>query len=133
MLDISFLVEDPDFTAPTFNVIRTSQVLTQGVVSLVTTQYNDVIGIVISRGTKDLTRVTDGEYSKGNRAITVYTKFPLSSGGDGDLNNDNLYTADIIEFRNTKYTVVNVSDWSHAGFFKAVCDLLPVNPTVVTP
>jgi len=67
-----------------------------------------------------LERTPTGERIAGQ--IRVITKFRLLAGEDG-------ITADVLRWQGRRYTVTDVSDYSHfgRGFVHAICDLMPLS------
>lgn len=121
LIDVSGLLSDPDF-ADSFTIYRkTTSVGNDGRTASTETAVT-CIGVVIQGEGNQLLRLDDGRRISG--AITVYTTTPLSSGTSP---ND----ADEIAWSGNRYVVSLVSDWSNfgAGYYTAVCELLPVNPT----
>jgi hypothetical protein len=124
-LDLTFLLEDPDF-ATVFDVQTQVQIVTGGGLGVDTpTKTYNIVGVVTALGAKNLDRVPEGQRQEG--AIQVYTMQPLSTGGAGR-------DADLVYWPaggTTAYTVVNVNDWSQfgSGWYEAICVLAPLSPS----
>lgn len=120
LLDVSEVLDDPDF-ADTVNVTRkTATVDTHGRANFVTSVYPNVVAVVVAASKAELVRTPEGEMTAGD--IMVVTKFNLSSG-------DGAETADIVNWNGRNYTVVQTDDYSRygVGFVSATCKQLQLN------
>jgi len=119
LLDVTDVLSDPDF-ANSLTCERITQTIGEDGIAVNSAQLFPFKGVVTNNLGDILDRAAIGEHIKGN--ISVYTRFALQDGKDG-------YTADIVRWRNRRFTVANVSDYSHfgRGFVAASCDLIPLS------
>ena len=113
-IDVSELMFDEDFVE-SFSFVRTASAIDATGHALLTTSAPIAgIGSVQPATTNELLRLADAERTKG--AITIFSNAPLSSGSPG-------FTADIVTWGGSTWTVVSVNDWSQwgAGFTRATC------------
>jgi len=119
LLDVTDVLLDPDFMNTGLVCERTAQVVGSDGIAVNTPSFVPFSAVVTNDSGDILERIATGERIKGN--ITVHTQFVLNDGGAG-------YTADVVQWRGRRYTVSNVSDYSHfgRGFVAASCDLIPL-------
>lgn len=124
-MDFTDVITDPDFNDELM-LTRSPELISMDGIANVNPDTNTFWGIITSKGTKQLVRTPEGEFIKGS--ITVHTTVRLIAG-EGNT------TADIVTWlyrgRNTRWTVVNVGDYSQfgEGFVWAECDLIPLRST----
>ncbi len=119
LLDVTDILADPDFMDTGLICERMAQTVGDNGLAVNVTTNKRFAGVVTSNSGDLLDRLTDGERIKGS--ITIHTRFRLSDGSAG-------FTADIVEWKNSRYTVSQVNDYSHfgRGFIAANCDLIPL-------
>lgn len=116
MLDVSGVLDDPDFNQ-TITVTRTlKSVNDQGEVTTTSTSQ-DITAVVAPITANELARLPDAEQLSGG--CTVYCRYPLFSG-HGD------YTADTVLCNGSQYVVISVDNWEAfgGGYVTARCALL---------
>jgi hypothetical protein len=122
LLDVSDVLDDPDFQDTTLTVRRS--VVTVGAHGRgeASEQSLPFAGVVIQNDSGSLVRAPEGQYVRGS--LTIYTRFPLTSGND-------TMDADVVQWNGLDFTVVNPIDWSSygAGYIAAECQLVPLNAT----
>lgn len=119
LLDVTDILLDPDFMNTGLVCERIAQTVNDDGMGVNTTTLMPFAAVVTNDAGDILERIAVGERIKGN--ITIHTKFRLQDGADG-------LTADIVQWRGRRFTVTNVSDWSHfgRGFVAASCDIIPL-------
>lgn len=117
-LDVTEILDDEDFSDVVTCLRGVQTVGSNGLASVVQTS-TDFVAVVTNGGGDSLIRDPGGSRTSGD--ILVHSTFLLVAGSD---TND----ADIIVWKGRRYTVVNVSDWSHfgPGFTAASCELIPL-------
>lgn len=111
-LDVSFILTDPQLCS-TFNVFRRKEVVdSHGYATSDPTLFPNVIGVVCSGNTNDLSR--GDTYDVSSRAISVVTKFPLQGETEG-------YNGDVIYWRGSSFLVKQCDIYQQfgAGFYEA--------------
>jgi hypothetical protein len=124
LLDMSDVLYDPDFLDINLSCARNLQVVGSNGVATDNITTLPFAATVTSFGGDELKRSADGEYI--TQTITLVTAFKLTDGKafiDGRV-----YTADIITYRGSQYTVMHVDDYSAYGhgFIQATAELLPL-------
>ena len=116
MLDVSDVLDDPDFNQMITVTRALKGVDDQGEATLTSTSEN-IIAVVAPITANELNRLPDAERLSGG--CTVYCRYALFSG-QGD------YTADTVLCNGSQYVVVSVDDWEAfgGGFVTARCGLL---------
>jgi len=127
-LDVTDVLDDPDFQDTSLRVFCTAlDPRADGTVTAVG-GWQDFTGVVSPDGGRDLVQLGEGDALDG--AITIYTRFPLSTGGLERA-------ADRIQWGNGgpgTYTVVNAQPWQFGdGYVKALCKLADNNPSETEP
>lgn len=119
MINISELINDPDFTQPNgVNITRTVLSVENYRPSKVTSQINLVGIITINNENQDsLEETADINTEK----INVFTYTRLKCTGVDKLDGIN-YEADVVTFNGNKYKVVETFDDTQYGFCKAVAE-----------
>lgn len=117
LLDVSDVLEDPDFNDVFYRLIREQTVDEHGEASN-TEQKKRCIGVITSDSGDKITRKPDGSFVTGT--ITIHTKTQLKDGKDG-------FDADVVEWKKNRYNVILVNDYSHVGkgFVAATCEVIP--------
>ncbi len=117
LLDMSDVLEDPDFNNVFYRLIREQIVDEHGEASN-TEQKKRCIGVITSDSGDKITRKPDGSFVTGT--ITIHTKTQLKDGKDG-------FDADVVEWKKNRYNVILVNDYSHVGkgFVAATCEIVP--------
>ena len=120
LLDVSELLTDPDFVTTGIICTRNAQTVGENGIAVNAQTTTRFSGVVTNDKGDLLERMAAGERIKGN--ITIHTRFQLRDGGAG-------YSADIVTWNGSQYTVSMVLDWSTygRGFIVATCDLLPLS------
>lgn len=118
-LDVTEVLLDPLFADSGILCERMQQTVGDDGIAVQKSAPIRFAGVVTNDSGDVLTRLATGERTIGN--IVIHTKYRLIDGQEGR-------TADVVTWRNRKYTVSNVKDWSNfgRGFVAATCDLLPV-------
>lgn len=115
-LDPSSVLLSPFFNDNTLAVYRNEQVVNQDGIASLISKKNRFNGVVTMANGMVLSRLAEGE--RLNTTITVHTKFNLIDGKSG-------FTADIISWRGTDWTVMHVNPYSTygGGFHEAICEM----------
>jgi hypothetical protein len=119
LLDVSDVLDDPDFREDGILVERNAVAVDDGgMASLGVTNYT-ISGVVCSASGSSLMRVPEGE--RNTDFISLHTKFRLISGEDGN-------TADVITYMGKRWTVYSINDYTRygTGFVQALCQLIPM-------
>lgn len=100
---------------------RTSSVDTNGR-GVTVEETKGFAGVVTSDKGQRLQREAVGE--RAVDTITVITQFKLRDAGTG-------YTADVVRWNGSRYTVMNVNDYSRygPGFVECSCEMIPLAGT----
>ena len=119
LLDVSEVLLDPDFMDNDLICERNTETVNDQGLAVVTTELMPFFFFFTTNEGTRLQREMDLERISGS--ITIHPIFPLTDGSDGT-------TADIIQWKNKRYTVVKVDDYGHfgTGFTKAICNIIPV-------
>jgi hypothetical protein len=132
-IDVSDLLVDPDLS-DTFTVLRRQQVTgSTGTISLTTTTYSCVVGVIGPTGDNSLAR--QSAFETQGKSIQVLTKFRLQGAVQaGGLS----YLPDVVQWGGDNFLVVSLSDFSHygTGFVVADCtsmDLVDQAPLPAPP
>ena len=113
-INLAALTKLPELGARSFTVRRCRVVRSVSGTSLVP-ETNNVTGIIQPLSQPALSASPDE--TRAEKAIAVYTAFPLSAGTNDGLT---VIAADeVIVPGDGAYRVVSVSDWGHFGFFRA--------------
>lgn len=113
MIDMSELLCDPDFCEE-FTVLRKSgDWINRRWVE--TEQKISVMGVATAVNNKDFDMLPEGDRVSGLR--TFYTNIELCGSSDTS-------TADICEYRGSKYRIFQVFNYSNNGFYKAMGKLV---------
>ncbi len=124
-LDVTEALTAPELQ-DSFTVTSTTRAIGAGGVSIDTaTSPTPTFGTVVPNKST-LVRLPDG--SRLAASIDIYTRYALTDGSRTD--DVNSQAADIVTWRNRKYVVCAVEDWSDfgQGFIHAAADLLPFGP-----
>lgn len=118
-LDVTDILLDPDFI-DALVCERIVQSVGDDGIAVNTATEAPVFGCVTNADGDRLQRTPAGE--RVASTILVHTKSRLRAGNDG-------YTADILRFEENRYTVMQVSGYSHfgRGFVAATCELIPLS------
>ena len=114
LLDVSDIVDDPDF-ADRFTVVRRKETVdTHGRATVVEQLFKKVVGVVTMGSPNDLDRRED--YQNFTRSITVVTRFAVQGVVAG-------YQPDLIEWRGTRHLVKHVAPYPQfgRGFYQVEC------------
>ena len=118
VLDVSFLLSDPDFCAA-FGIERCSETVDDMGRAHLACEVLPWRGVVQPAGPRELERLAEGD--RDRETITVYSREPLRVGqrpeGSGP---------DVILWQGERYEVVNVEPWP--GYVRALAQLLPEVP-----
>lgn len=116
-IDVSEVINDPDFTEPAWHVIRTETVDNQGYNQIAETRVP--ILVIPTSGDGDVS-VKRQESRSVFSTVRFYTQADLKPGEVGRA-------PDVVEWRGNAYEVLNRSDWTPwgLGFTSAACQLLP--------
>lgn len=121
LIDPSIVLSSPMFQT-TFAIIRvTESVDDHGMAVNGETRIDGCRG-VIAPSSNRLNRTENGERID-KETMSLHTKVQVRTGGPGA-------TADIVEYKGARYTVVAVNDMSEfgSGWYHAIMELLPLNP-----
>ena len=120
LLDVTDVLLDPDFMDTGLVCERIAQTVNDDGMGVNAPTLIPFAAVVTNDSGDILERIAVGERIKGS--ITLHTKFTLQDGADG-------LTADVVQWRGRRFTVSNVSDYSHfgQGFVAATCDLIPLS------
>lgn len=117
-LDVTEILDDPDF-ADTLTCERRTQTVGANGLATVTTASFTFPAVVTQGGGDQVNRRAEGAYITGS--ITVHSVFPLNEGSPGQ-------DADVVTWQGRRYTVTTVASWSNfgAGFTAAECEAIPL-------
>jgi hypothetical protein len=112
LLDVSDVLDDPDFNSP-FSLIRSTAAVDDTGTNVVTTAAPvTVIGVIQPTAGTDLNRLPDAARQYG--AIVIYTRFPLNLDAPG-------VEADKLIWAGCTYTVMTCSPWLYgAGYYQSI-------------
>lgn len=115
-IDVSEVINDPDFTEPAVHIVRAETVDANGYTQLVETHYS--ILVIPTSGDGDVS-VKRPEGRSVFSTVRFYTAADLKPGEAGRA-------PDVVEWRGNQYEVLSRSDWSTwgQGFTSASCQLL---------
>jgi hypothetical protein len=118
LLDVSSVLDDPDFRDDTLICTRNAQTVSAGGLAVNTPTTIPFSGVVTSGGGDKLIRLADGSRISGS--ITIHTRFALSAGAPN-------FDADVVTWQGRQYTVTPVNNWLTFGdgFVSVDCDLIP--------
>lgn len=122
LMDVTDVIMDIDFLDE-LQLIRSVQTISQGGMAVNTSKTTTIYGVVTSESGTSLKRESQGEHIE--QTILVITPTRLI---DGRAINGVAYTADIIVWDGSQYTVKNVDPYQRygRGFVQAKCDLVPL-------
>lgn len=114
-LDVSDVLDDPDFQS-SFQIVRASaSVSEQGRNVIVPSSPQTVFGVIQPAGAQDLARLPDVSMQRG--ALKIWTRFPLNVDAPGQQS-DNLIIG------SSAYTVTLCDPWNYgSGYFASVATL----------
>ena len=110
MLDISFLLEDPDFTT-TFELLERSVEFVDGEFVAGEPTVTTLHGTVRPTSDKDLEMLPEGDRVNGTTTFWVKGRVSL---------NINEELAPLLRYKGLTYKAINVLDWSDSGFTKII-------------
>jgi hypothetical protein len=111
-MDISWLIEDPDFAQP-FTVHRRSGRWVMGAFELDEERPVQMTGVVQPAGPQDLEMLPEGDRIKG--MMKFYSRqeiYRSRLGGAGE----SAGVSDEVEWRGTRYKIISVLPWMDQGF-----------------
>jgi hypothetical protein len=126
LLDVTSILNDPDF-ADGFSAKRREQTVdTHGRLVTVERLIPDLVGVVTMTSPTDLDRGPD--YQVNSRSITIVCKFPLR----GESTN---YQPDIVLWRGDNYLVRHVDLYPQfgAGFYQVQCESIEKTDSPLEP
>jgi len=115
-LDVTELLGDPDFCESVVVTRRAETVGANGRSSV--SSSTQTVQAVVAPGVSRTFRLPEGQGAEGT--VTVHTTFRLTGPANG-------YQPDLVQWRGSQYTVMEVNDYSHfgAGFVEALCKMQP--------
>lgn len=122
LLDVSDVLDDPDF-CDTITVTRlTETVDSNGYGVLTPTVFPDITAVVTAGSGDDLLQLPEASRVSGN--ILVHSRFSLNAETDTTK-------ADVITWQGRTYTVTQCSDWGRfgQGFSRSICTLKNLTET----
>lgn len=119
MLDISFLLDDPDFVT-TFQVIKTSGEWQDGEYVVLPTVPETVSGVVRATGKDDLEMLPEADRISGS--ITFWTRKPI----DLDLTAS---PPPRLRYAGNTYKIMHLENWQDSGYTKMIGIMLGRNGT----
>lgn len=124
-LDVSDVLDDPDFLDTTLQVRRGAVTMTQDGLGQSTAGWLPFAAVVIPDGGQDLIQTGEGNAVTGD--ITVYTRTELTAG-------DERREADLIIWDGDTYRILNAQAWRYgSGYFRAVGQITTLNATQAPP
>jgi hypothetical protein len=121
-LDVTDVLDDPDFQVPITVLSTVEQIGPGGLATAVALVPGGVIAmaVVVSDGGRDLVQTDEGDSVQGD--ITVYTRFPLTTGSV-------TRAPDIVIWNDDQYRIIRAQPWLYgAGYTQAICKLATLNP-----
>ena len=121
LLDVTDVLYDPDFTS-IYDLYRDATTVVDGLTVSGKVPTLGLTGVVQPAGARSLDVLPEGE--RRTQSIDIWTTTRLSSGSQST-------DADEVVWQGSRWRVMNVLDWSNhgAGFVKATCQLMQVNPS----
>jgi hypothetical protein len=125
LVDVSDLIEDPDFASP-YTVVRRTGKWNRGRFDVSEPERLDYYGAVQPATTRDLAQLGIGDEERGVMKFfcrapkDLYLTHSFNEGGEPD---DAVQVSDEIEFRGLLYKVLRVSPWQHHGWTRAFASL----------
>jgi hypothetical protein len=114
-MDISWLIEDPDF-AQIFTVHRRTGKWVEGAFELDPTRAITMVGVVQPAGAQDMEQLPEGDRVKG--MMKFYSRQELyRSRVDGD--GESAGVSDEVEWRGKRFKIISVIPWPDQGFYVA--------------
>ncbi len=115
-IDVSEVINDPDFTEPAFHIFRSETIDQNGYNQV--TETRRAILVIPTSGDGDVS-VKRPEGRSVFSTVRFYTEADLKPGEEGRA-------PDEVEWRGNRYEVLSRSDWSTwgRGFTSAACQLL---------
>jgi hypothetical protein len=111
-MDISWLIEDPDF-AQTFTVYRRTGKWVEGAFELDQEQAVSMTGVVQPASAQDMEQLPEGDRLKGMMKFysrrEIYRSRLDGSGNDAGV-------SDEVEWRGKRYKIISVLPWMDQGF-----------------
>lgn len=114
LIDVSFLIEDPDFAQP-YIAYRKSGKWEKGKFVQAETPIKHY-GIVLPASTEDLEQLPEGDRKKGVMCFYSRKDINMTRIGDGEISSG---TSDEIEWRKIRYKIIQVGKYNDYGFVKA--------------
>lgn len=115
LVDISFLIEDPDFAKPFIAYRKTGNWKKGGKFVQDEVKINH-FGIVQPASTEDIEQLPQGDRVKGVMCFYSRKEIHLTRTGDDETESG---TSDEIEWHKKRYKVIQVMPYSDYGFVKA--------------
>lgn len=119
MIDISELIDDPDFAAP-FSVKRVTNSVTEsgpgaGELAPTWVAVGPYTGVIQPNGSPDVLLVLP-EGLRGDRAISIWARERLYNGGDGEGRDE---LSDYVTHDGTLWRVFATKNWAQHGYWQA--------------
>ena len=123
MIDVSELIEDPDFAFPYTVIRRTGKWENARFVIDDPPKRLQYYGAVQPATTRDIEQMNIGEDEKGVMKFFCRQPKDIYLTNNLDEENPNIQVSDEIEFRGLLYKVLQISPWQHGGWTRAFASL----------
>ncbi|WCS27238.1 hypothetical protein LOK46_10595 [Methylobacterium sp. NMS14P] len=121
-LDVSDVLDDPDFNTPITVLSSVEQVGSDGLAVAIEIVPGGVVvmAVVIPDGGRDLIQSSAGDMIQGD--ITVYTRYPLTTGS-------RTREPDVVFWNGDSYRIIQAKPWLFGdGYTQAICKLATIEP-----
>jgi|ERR1044072_223615 hypothetical protein len=117
MIDVSELINDPDFCQP-MGILITRKALTwENYRTVETSSYFKATGIIQRATAKDTIQTDSGDRITADIAIWTYEQLQVAkSAGSGATG----FNADELTWRGEVYKVQSANDWKENGYYKSL-------------
>jgi hypothetical protein len=116
-LDMSDIVDDPDFITPCVQCYRRPRTTSNGGLAVITLQPFMINATVVPASGRQLQRLADAD--RTSAGIAVFTTTPLQTESTS-------YAADLVVFKGQNYILNYLDDFSLNGFYAGVCTLTDI-------
>lgn len=122
LLDVSDVLDDPDFLDTTLVLVRRVVAQQQDGTARGAGGPIPFAGVVVPDGGQELIQTPEGNQVQGD--VTIYTRIALTAG---DAN----YDADVVQWNGAAYRVIATKPWLFGDTYtQAICALTDLNPTI---
>lgn len=123
MIDVSELIEDPDFALEYIVIRRTGQWINARFTVSEPPERLLYYGAVQPASTRDIEQLGIGDTEKGVMKFFCRQPKDIYLTQQFYEEDENIQVSDEIEFRGSLYKVLQISPWQHGGFTRAFASL----------